>query len=611
MRTLLGVLCLASASWAASATPDRIRDVATKAVALIQHSQKSWYSKHSCASCHQQVLPSLAFRDAREHGIPVDENLARADAVKTFGYYANLDRAVQYTHVIDPALDNGYHLVAAEATGVRPSVVTAVYARLVANRQQPDGHWATGDIRPPQSYSTFTATAIAVRAIQLYSHPNLAVDTKARVERARSWLAANQPRNTEERTYQLLGLSWTGADRALLGRLAGQLRATQQSDGGWNSIENRPSDAYSTGEALVALRDAGAVPTSDTAWRRGIEFLVSTQAPDGSWHVESRLHPPAPVSPPYVETGYPYGHDQFISTMGSSWAVMALARAMGSARKVEMPALAEAAPVATEPWVETVLFGSTGDMRQLLQKKFDPNSSTKTGGTTALMLAMPDIEKAKLLLDAGADVNGRSKSKFSPLLVAAQYPTSTPAIRFLLDHGAEVRMPKGAGAPLFNASPLILAAFAGNAEVLPLLRRAGDNVNAKMNIIGMFPQTALLTIIPWGDTAVTRALLDCGATVDQADDDGITPLGWAAIGNKPEVARILVEHGADVNHVDKKGMTPLLYAVSIDFGGSAIIDLLLKAGANPAARTREGMTALDLARKYNHAHLMKALSAGP
>src|ERR1700681_2770085 len=98
IRTLLGLLCLASASAAASATPDRIRDAAAKGVALIQHSQKSWYTKQGCASCHQQVLPALAFRDAREHGIPIDETLARADAVKTFGYYANLDRAVQYTH---------------------------------------------------------------------------------------------------------------------------------------------------------------------------------------------------------------------------------------------------------------------------------------------------------------------------------------------------------------------------------------------------------------------------------------------------------------------------------------------------------------------------------
>lgn len=102
-----------------------------------------------------------------------------------------------------------------------------------------------------------------------------------------------------------------------------------------------------------------------------------------------------------------------------------------------------------------------------------------------------------------------------------------------------------------------------------------------------------------------------GAPVDQTDDDGITPLGWSAIGHRPEIARILIEHAADVNHVDKKGMTPLLYAASIDFGDSSLIDLLLKSGANTAARTSEGLTALDLARKYKQAQLVKVLSVGP
>ena len=47
----------------------------------------------------------------------------------------------------------------------------------------------------------------------------------------------------------------------------------------------------------------------DPAWRRGLQYLLETQAGDGSWHVASRLHPPAFVSPPYFESGYPYGHD--------------------------------------------------------------------------------------------------------------------------------------------------------------------------------------------------------------------------------------------------------------------------------------------------------------
>ena len=79
MKFYLGILCSISAVWANDAQTARIREAATKAVAMIQKSQKSWYSKQSCFSCHQQVLPALAFRAAREHGIPVDEQAAHAE----------------------------------------------------------------------------------------------------------------------------------------------------------------------------------------------------------------------------------------------------------------------------------------------------------------------------------------------------------------------------------------------------------------------------------------------------------------------------------------------------------------------------------------------------
>ena len=100
--------------------------------------------------------------------------------------------------------------------------------------------------------------------------------------------------------------------------MAAGLKATQQADGGWNSLDGRSSEAYSTGETLYALHEAGGIAVSEPAWRRGIDYLLRTQSADGSWHVVSRLHPPAPVSPPYFETGHPYGHDQFISAMGES-----------------------------------------------------------------------------------------------------------------------------------------------------------------------------------------------------------------------------------------------------------------------------------------------------
>ncbi|HTC90964.1 MAG TPA: ankyrin repeat domain-containing protein [Bryobacteraceae bacterium] len=607
MKLLLGVLCSISTVLGADASNAAIRDAATKAVALIQKSQQNWYSKQSCFSCHQQLMPALAFRAARQHGIPVDEAAAHSDAASAFGYFANLDRAVQYTHIIDPTMDDGFGLMAASATGLKPSLVTAVYARSLAARQEADGHWETVDERPPQSYSPFTATAVAISVLQLYSHASLRADASARVEKARAWLVSHQAANTEERAYQIFGVSMVRKDPALLDKWGRELKATQQPDGGWASLDGRPSDAYATGEALWAL--AADVPTSDASWRRGASYLLKTQAPDGSWHVASRLHPPAPVSPAYFETGHPYGHDQFISSMGESWAIIALAQALPRAEWKPSP-LKEAEPQNIEPWAETVLFGSVADVKRLLDGGFNSNSATKSGGTTALMLATPDVDKMKLLLDRGANADARAKNRYSALLVAANYPGSTAAMNLLLDHGASVRLPKGQGAPLFNAQPILLAAFAGNAGILNRLHKSGDRVDDKMNLLGMFPVTPLLMLATTHRTEAVRALLDEGARVDEADDDGITILSWAAIANRVEMARLLIKRGADVNHVDKKGMTPLLYAASIDFGESAMIDLLLRSGAQPGTRNKEGLTALELARKYHHTHLLASLE-GP
>jgi ankyrin repeat protein len=596
------IFCVASAA-AAEPRPDRIRDAATRSLALFQASQKNWFTVQRCDSCHHQYQPALAYRDARQHGIPFDESIARADAAKAFTF-ADLDRAVQYSWIIEPAIDDAYRMVAADAAGVRPNLGTAVYARIVAARQNPAGDWPSHHQRPPASYSSFTFTALAARAIQLYAHPTQKADVARRVARARGWFLSHTPADTEERTYQLLGLTWTGADRTTLVKSADALLATQQADGGWYSLDGRESDAYSTGQALVALHDSGVVPISSAAWQRGIDFLLRAQAADGSWHVATRLYPPAPLSPPYFESGYPYGHDQFLSAQGAAWAVMALARALGPGGAVVPEPLPGVEPSNVEPWVETLLFGTAADVRRLLDAGFDPNSATKSGGTTALMMAAPDAEKMKLLIDRGANVNARAETKFTALMVAAQYRESTPAVRLLLAHGADAG--QSAGQPLFNADPLFLAAYAGNPDVLRELRDAGANPVGEMVLIGTSRTSPMNGAVMFGYVDVARVLVDLGAPVDRTDTR-ITPLVKAVIGDQVEMARFLIAKGADVNHVDGNGMTALLYAASIDFGNSQMIDLLLRSGARPDARTKDGLSALDLARNYKHTHLVPAL----
>jgi ankyrin repeat protein len=308
--------------------------------------------------------------------------------------------------------------------------------------------------------------------------------------------------------------------------------------------------------------------------------------PDGSWHVASRLHPPAQVSPAYFESGYPYAHDQYLSATASSLAVIAFSEALEPGRGVVTPSWAEDLPD-VEPWAETILFGSVTDLKRLLDGGFDPNSATKAGGTTALMMAAPDAEKMKLLLDRGADVNSRAGSNYSALMVAAVYRDGMPAMKLLLARGADV-----SGTP----SPLVLAAGVGNAEAVKPLHDAGASLSR-----------ALLAAVRTGQTGAARALLDAGASMDETDASDASALDRAVMSNQLELTRLLIERGANVNRVGRSGMTPLLYAASIDFGDSKMIELLLKSGARPDAVTREGLTALGLARKYQHTHLIASL----
>src|SRR5688572_3419593 len=404
-------------------------------------------------------------------------------------------------------------MVAAHAAGVKPNLGTAVYARLLISRQNAQGDWDGFHQRPPSSYSRVTMAALGLRAVQLYHHASQKAQADAAVARARTFLEGRTPRETEERTYQLLGLLWAGAPRATLEKLARELKAAQRPDGGWNSVAGRESDAYSTAQALVALHDGGGVAIIDAAYQRGVEFLLKTQAVDGSWHVVSRLHPPAPVSPPYFDAGYPHGHDQFLSMQGASWAVMALSYALEPARPVAPSPLPETEPANQEPWVETMIFGTRDDVRRLLDGGLSANSATRSGGTTALMMAAPDVEKMTLLLDRGADVNARANSRFSALMVAAQHQEGDGAINLLLDRGAQVGAP-ASGAPVFNANPFFLASYAGNARSLKRLLAAGSKLDEAMIAIGTSRTTPMLGAFKFGDIEVARTLLDLGAPVD-------------------------------------------------------------------------------------------------
>ncbi len=598
MRRTLVLFLLLPVLPARAASPQEIRSAATRAVALVQKGSSGFSQMMQCFSCHDHGLPLLMEHVARERGVPVDESAANQVAAKAFvgtTDLSSLDHAVQDPMIVDPAPSDGWALVAAHSVGVRPSLISAVFARRIASWQRPDGHWPTGDDRPPQSYSLFTATAVALRAMHFYMPTQLAQETEERSARARRWLVTTQPHSTEDFTFRLFGLHFANATSSDVRHAAQDLLALQRPDGGWGELPHMSSDAYSTGEALVALNETASVPVTNASWQKGLQYLLSTQQADGSWHVHTRQVSPASVSPPYIESGYPYAHDQYISTDAACWAAMALMLTLPKvANPSSPPPPAVLAPSSLKPWMETTLFGTPAELKAQLDAGLDPNAKTPEG-TTILMMAAPNVEKMKILIDRGADVRAKAQSGYTALMVATTYFGSAPAVQMLLDHGAEANPGTGA---TFHASPVFLAAMSGDRENVAMLLSRHANVSQKMDIIGMFPTTPLLGAVTFGDPEVLRALLNGRANIQERDPDGMTALDWAVVAHQTKAVKALIAAGADVNAVDHFGYTPLMYAATIDYGDSSTVTELLKAGADPNLRDKKGETALAHARDY-------------
>src|SRR5262249_43129140 len=145
-------------------------------------------------------------------------------------------------------------------------------------------------------------------------------DLDKRVARAGEYLLSTKPQYGDDYAYRLLGLVWTGAKQDQIDAAAQDLIAQQHSDGGWAQSPYMSSDAYETGLSLSAL--AKAVPSSvdSAAYRRGVDYLMRTQETDGSWRVRTRAF----GFQPYFESGFPHGHDQWISMAATAWSAIAL-----------------------------------------------------------------------------------------------------------------------------------------------------------------------------------------------------------------------------------------------------------------------------------------------
>jgi ankyrin repeat protein len=296
------------------------RAAIARSMPLLQRSSVTFYEKGGCVSCHHNLLGLVTAQTLRRQGLSLDEKIAASELrVLAEDMATTRDQALQ--GIVVPGglfTTTGYILMSLAAGGHPADAATDALVRLLRRGQFPDGRWVS-PVRPPSEASVFTATAVSLRGIQLYGNSRSAAD-RAAIASATAWLRKAKPENTEDATFRLLGLSWAHAPAAERRAAVDALLASQKSDGGWAQLDYRASDAYATGQVLVALHEAG-VSAQSPPYQRGVRYLLDTQLADGSWRVPTRTLP----TQIYFESGFPHGVHQFISAAGTQWATQALA----------------------------------------------------------------------------------------------------------------------------------------------------------------------------------------------------------------------------------------------------------------------------------------------
>jgi ankyrin repeat protein len=132
----------------------------------------------------------------------------------------------------------------------------------------------------------------------------------------------------------------------------------------------------------------------------------------------------------------------------------------------------------------------------------------------------------------------------------------------LVQCGADVNAADAVG-----VTPLIAAACAAWHGHTEMVRMLAEDFGALVDA------AALIAAARHGDLETCLMLVQCGADVNAADAEGLTPLIAAAGHGHLETCLMLVQCGADVNAADAQGQTPLIAAAKR--GDTATVRMLL------------------------------------
>jgi len=238
------------------------------------------------------------------------------------------------------------------------------------------------------------------------------------------------------------------------------------------------------------------------------------------------------------------------------------------------------------------LSGDARSVRSLLDKGADVNAKCKEGGTAlGLAAVMGHADVMRVLISKGADVNARTDEGDTALMLVIENASTADAIRRLVALNPRANQDSLGGAPQSTAA------------IVRVLLDGGADVNAA----GNEGETALMYAVSMGDPNILRGLIEKGARVNARNNKGQTALmvaietalineesDPAVVQRTASVVRVLLDSDADVNAAGNEGETALMYAAKEC--DEATVQMLLDKGAKAAMTANDGTSALMIAR---------------
>jgi ankyrin repeat protein len=290
-------------------------------------------------------------------------------------------------------------------------------------------------------------------------------------------------------------------------------------------------------------------------------------------------------------------------------------------------------PSGTSPFYNAIFNKHLPVIEYLISKGVNVDEKIGKNEHTGLFKACEDgsLDIAKVLVDAGANINFKSKERYTPLFFAVQY-NRKPIVEYLVSKGVKIDEKNGQ----LEHTAMIKACEDGSLDIVKVLVDAGANINLKskgefspllyavenkrkpiveylvskgVNIDeknGHLGNTALIKACEFGSLDIAKVLVDAGANINLKSKAGFTPLFYAVQKNHKPVVEYLISKGVNVDEKNGQEGSSALYQASYD-GLLEIVTMLVDAGADVHLKPTHGYSILYAAFQNNHKPIMEYL----